>query len=130
METPAPSSRGFFASLQGLGSGLIATLHDRVELFSLELHEEKFRLIQIFIWISSAIFFGMLTIAFGSAALVYQFPEESRGKALLGLTFFFALTVVGLILGFRHYLKRQPKPFSGTLNELKEDVRVSSGGIG
>jgi len=128
METPPPASRGLFASLQGLGTGLLATLHDRVELFSLELHEEKYRLIQIFIWISAAIFFGMMTLAFGSIALVYLFPAEMRGGALLGLTGFYALAVVSVILGFRRYLARQPKPFSGTLSELKEDVRVSSGG--
>ena len=77
---------------------------------------------------SAAIFFGMMTLAFASMALIYLFPEEMRGGALLGLTGFYALAVVSIILGFRRYLARQPKPFSGTISELKEDVRVSSGG--
>jgi len=126
METGAPASRGLFASIQGLGSGLIATVHDRVELLALELHEEKFRLIQIYIWISAATFFGMMTLAFGSVTLVYLFPESERGKVLAGLTGFYALAVMLIVVAFRRYLARQPKPFAGTINELKEDMRVSS----
>ena len=38
---PAPSTpSGLFASFRALGDGLIASLQDRVELFSVELQEE------------------------------------------------------------------------------------------
>ena len=128
METQAPTSRGLFGSIKGLGHGLISTIHDRLELLSIELHEEKFRLIQIFIWISAAIFSGMMALAFASLTIVYLFPDDSRLAALGGLTALYVLAVGTITLAFRRYLARQPKPFAGTLSELKEDVRVSSNG--
>src|SRR5207248_1856103 len=59
MDTPAPGSSGLLGSLRGFADGLLGSVHDRVELFSLELHEEKHRLVQILIWISAIVFTGL-----------------------------------------------------------------------
>jgi uncharacterized membrane protein YqjE len=119
MESPAPS--GFLASFRVLGDGLAASLQDRLELLSLELQEEKFRLIQIFLWISAAVFTGIMTLAFASLALVYCCPPPYRLSALLGLTLFYSAALAAIIVTFRRYLSRQPKPFAATLHELGED---------
>jgi uncharacterized membrane protein YqjE len=128
MEMRAPSSRGLLGSLQGLSNGLIGTVHDRLELLSIELHEEKFRLIQIFIWISAAIFTGMMAITFASITVVYLFPDESRLKAVAALAGLYTLGVILIIVGFKRYLAKQPKPFEATIHELKDDLHVSADG--
>lgn len=121
MVAPEPASRGFLDSLKGLGEGLLGTVHDRLQLLSLELHEEKFRLIQTFIWISAAVFTGMLAIIFASLTLVYLFWDSARLAVLGGLALFY-LTALGVILAaFRRHLDRQPRPFDATLRELQED---------
>jgi uncharacterized membrane protein YqjE len=119
MESPAPT--GFLASFRALGDGLAASLQDRLELLSLELQEEKFRLIQIFIWISAGVFTGMMTLAFASLTLVYFCPPDGRLAALAGLTLFYGAALGVIAVTFRRYLARQPKPFAATLHELGED---------
>ena len=107
--------------MRALGDGLIASVQDRLELFSLELQEEKFRLIQTFIWISAAIFTGMMALGFASLTLVYLFWESARLAVLGGLTLFYAGALLAIVISFRRYVARQPKPFAATLHEIKED---------
>jgi uncharacterized membrane protein YqjE len=121
METATPGSAGFLASLRTLGDTLLGTVQDRLELFSVELQEEKFRLIQTFIWISAAVFAGLMTITFASLTLVYLFWESARLAVLGGLTLFYGAALVAIILSFRRFIARQPSPFSATRQELGED---------
>lgn len=116
-----PPPAGYLSSLRSLGDGLLASVQDRFELFTVELQEEKFRLIQLFVWISAAIFTGMMVIAFASLTLVYFFWESARLAVLGGLTVLYTAAFVAIIVALRRYLARQPKPFAGTLQELGED---------
>jgi len=119
MATPAPT--GFIGSFLALGEGLLSSVQDRLELLSVELHEEKFRLIQIFIWISAAVFTGMMAITFASLTIVYLFWETARLAALGGLTVLYAVIWAVIVVAFRRYLARQPKPFMATLGEISAD---------
>lgn len=118
-ETPVPT--GFLASFRALGDVLLATVSDRLELFSVELQEEKFRLIRIFLWISAGIFAGMMAVTFASLTLVYLFWESARLAVLGGLAAFYTGALVAIIIAFRRFLARQPQPFAATLQEIKED---------
>lgn len=100
---------------------MLAGAQERVELVSLELQEEKFRLIQTFIWISGAIFAGAMALAFASLTLVYLFWESARLAVLGGLTVAYAAGAVAIVVAFRRYLARQPRPFSATVDELRQD---------
>ncbi len=121
METPPPPPAGIMDSLRSLADGLLASAQDRIGLFSLELQEEKFRLIQIFFWISAVIFLGMMAIMFASLTLVYLFWESARLTVLGGLTLFYAGALLTMIIAFRRNLARQPKPFASTLEEIGAD---------
>ena len=121
MDQPPPASAGFLETCRALGDGLLATVQTRLALFSVELHEEKFRLIQIFIWISAAVFTGMMAVAFASLTLVYLLWESARLAALGGLTLLYGGALVMIVVAFRRYLARLPKPFAATIEELKED---------
>lgn len=120
MDASDPSP-GLLDSIRHFGRGLLASVQDRVELVSLELQEEKFRLIQTFIWISAAIFAAMMAIAFASLTLVYLFWESARLAVLGGLTLAYTGAAVGIIIAFRRFRARQPRPFAGTIEELKQD---------
>lgn len=121
METASTRSTGLLGSFRVLGDSLLGTVHDRLELFSIELHEEKFRLVQTFIWISAAVFTGMMAITFASLTLVYLFWESARLAVLGGLTLLYAAALVVIIVAFRRYLSRQPNPFAATLSEIGQD---------
>ena len=121
METDTPAPAGFLDSFRALGDGLLGTAQDRLELFSVELQEEKFRLIQIFFWISAAVFTGLMTITFASLTLVYLFWESARLAVLGGLTAFYAVALVAIIVGYRRFIARLPTPFLATRQEIRED---------
>ena len=121
MDIPPPAPAGFLDSLRTLGDGLMASVQDRLELFSVELQEEKFRLIQIFFWISAALFTGMMTVMFASLTLVYLFWDSARLAVLGGLTLLYGGSLVAIVLTLRRFLARQPKPFAATLEEIGED---------
>lgn len=121
MPTDPPASPGFLDSFRALGDGLLATAKDRLELFSVELQEEKFRLIQIFFWISAAVFTGMLAITFASLTLVYLFWDSARLAVLGGLTIFYLAALVAIIVGYRRFISRLPIPFQASREELAKD---------
>lgn len=79
------------------------------------------RLIQIFIWISAAIFTGMMAITFGSLVIVYLFWESARLAVLIGLTVLYTAALAVIITAFRRYLARQEGPFNDTLREIGKD---------
>ena len=121
MEPATPASAGFIHSLRSLSDGLLAMVQDRLELFAVELQEEKFRLIEIFIWISAAIFTGMMALAFASLTLVYLFWASARLAVLGGLTLFYTAALVAIIVAFRRFIAHQPRPFPATRQEIGED---------
>ncbi len=121
MDSRSPASPGFLSALSGLGENLIGTLHDRVELLALDLHEEKFRVIRIFIWISAIVFTGMLAILFASITLVYLFWDSARLAALGGFTLLYAVAFGVTIVAFRRHLANQARPFAASLRELNTD---------
>lgn len=121
MESPSTAPTGFTGSLRALGDSLLASLEDRLSLFSVELQEEKFRLIQTFIWICTAIFTGMMAVGFASLTLVYCAPVGARSAVLGGLALFYAVALLTIILALRRFLACQPKPFAATLQEIGED---------
>lgn len=121
MDTPNSSSTGIIDSLRSLGDNLLGSLQDRIELFGIELQEEKLRLIRIFIWVSVAVFSGMLAVVFASLTLVYLFWETARLAVLGGLTVFYTTAVVTIIFTLRRYFAQQPRPFAATVQELAKD---------
>lgn len=121
MDSRAPGSSGLLGNLRGFADGLIGSAHDRLELLAVELHEEKFRLIQIFIWISGIVFLAMLAMVFISFAVVVVLWETARIAAICSLAGLYVAGLIAAVVGFRRYLRAQPKPFAATLSELRED---------
>lgn len=121
MRSGTSASPGLADAARRLIGSLQATLHERAELLSVELHEEKFRLIQIFIWISAALFSGMLALTFASITLVYIFWDTARLAVLCSLTGVYLAALVFTATSFKRYLARQPKPFAATVDELQQD---------
>jgi len=121
MEERESSPPGFLDSLRGLGASLLGTAHDRIELFTVELHEEKVRLLQLLFWIGAIGFSAVMALTFLTVTVVYLFWDNARLPVLVGFAIFYVLTFVAVGLAFRRYLKRQPLPFDATLQELRED---------
>ena len=121
MEKIPRGPEGIIGSIRLLGDNLLASVHDRLELFAIDLQEEKFRLIQTCVWIGAAFFASMMTVVFASLLLVYAFWESARLAVLGGLAAFYGISLVLIIVAFRRFLVRQPRPFSASLQEINQD---------
>lgn len=121
MDGHAPASGGLLGSLRGLVDSVLLSARERLELFSLELREEKLRFVQLFIWVSAAIFSAILAITFGSLAIVYLFWETARLAVLVTFAALYGAAFVGILLYCRKTIARQPRPFDATIAELQND---------
>ena len=111
---------GVFDTLRRLGSTILAILQNRLELLSVELREERVRLVNALLLAAAIVALGFFTLAFAAIALAV-IVWDTFGA--LGL---FALSGLGLVATLIAYwrlrLRLKHWPFlSGTLAELKKD---------
>jgi uncharacterized membrane protein YqjE len=119
--SPPPVSAGFIDSLRTFGGSLVATVHDRVELLAVELHEEKYRLIQTLIWAGLGVFSAVMTTSCLTAMLIYIFWETARLTVLTVFALFYGGVSLVVFLQLRRLWARQPRPLEATLQELAAD---------
>src|SRR5947207_9525712 len=86
MSEPKEKSGGIFSSLRRVLDGGLAIAQNRVELFAVELREEKCRLVEAIIWASAAVAFGMMTLTLLTFVVVILFWEDARVAVLLPLS--------------------------------------------
>jgi len=121
MESPAAKPSSVLTAASSLLDSVLSSVHNRVQILSIELQEEKIRFIQLLIWVGAIVFAGMMTLAFASLTVIYIFWENARLAALGGMTLFYAVGLIVLWKRLQIYLARQPKPFEATLSELEKD---------
>ncbi|MET0262973.1 MAG: phage holin family protein [Rariglobus sp.] len=121
MDDRPHASPGFIASLAGLGDNLIGTLQERLELIAVELQEEKYRLVQLIIWISAVVFAGCMTMTFATITVVYLFWDSARIAVLAGFTGLYGIALFFVVRALRRVFTHQPKPFEATIESLTED---------
>jgi uncharacterized membrane protein YqjE len=121
MESSPPASSGFFKNLSGLGDSLLGALQERIELVSVELQEEKYRLVRLIIWGGAAVFAGVMTLSFATLTIVYLLWDTARLAALGGFTLLYGGVLIWVIMMLRRQFTHQPKPFEATIDSLTED---------
>lgn len=111
---------GLFGLLKRLGDRAVGTVQNRLELFAIELKEEKCRIIQAILLVSAVIALGVTTLALLTFTVVILFWENGRVTALCGLSGLYILATVLALRSLRRLLTTGPA-FEGTLEELKKD---------
>jgi uncharacterized membrane protein YqjE len=104
------------AALTGLSA-----LHNRSELFLVELQEEKNRVIEMFIWIAAVCFSGIMFMGVLTATIILIVPEGSRVYAAGGFALFYLVAAILALLNLKALVKRAALPFSATVEEVKRD---------
>ena len=118
-----PQAEGVRGTLRRLGETILTTLRNRLELFGVELQEEKAWLISTLIWAGAAIFLGGLTVVLAVISIVWLTPEPARPWVLIGLTVLFAFLSAITIASLRRQISAKPASFEATTNELKKDIQ-------
>lgn len=111
---------GILASLRKLIDGGLGITQNRVELFAIELREEKCRLINNFIQAGIVVALGAMAMALLTGAIIVQFWHESPVAVLLALATLYSL---GAFLTWRSLRDQTGKAqsFPATLEEIRKD---------
>jgi uncharacterized membrane protein YqjE len=117
-----PTTEGILASVRRMIETALRSVQNRVELFALELQEEKAWLISTLLWAAAAVFFGGLAIIFVVGTIVYLSPENARPWVLGGFALLFVYLAVNAIIGLRRSMENKKPPLSDTIGELKKDI--------
>ncbi len=112
---------GLGSSARRLADNALAAVQTRVELFALELREEKTSAIELLIWVCTALFFAMMAVIVVTASVILLFPAEGRVYAAAGFAFIYTLAAIWAFTRLRNRLKHQEPPFAETINEFRKD---------
>lgn len=123
MDDHEPASFSLTDALRRVGDALLGTVRNRVELFALEVEEEKYWLITTLLWAGAAMFFTALAIIFVAVTVVWLSPEAARPWVLGGFCVLFIFLAVSAIAGLRGIMRDKPPAFTETVSELKKDAQ-------
>ena len=115
-------SGGLFSSVRRMADTCLSSVHNRVELFGLELQEEKLRLVRLLLWSVAALFASFLAITVITIAVVMCFPQDKRTVAVSAFGVLYAIMAIVLGLKLRSEIKNAPPPLADTTAELKKDL--------
>src|SRR5688572_16317289 len=108
-------SGGLFSSVRRVADTCVSSVHNRVELFALELQEEKTRLVRLLLWTGAALFAGFLAVTVITIAVVALVPEEKRGLAISGFGLLYAAMAIAMALKLRNEIRHAPPPLADTM---------------
>ena len=114
------TNNGLFASAKRLAGLTLATAHNRIELFAVELQEEKCRFVQAVLLTASAIALGVSALTLITITLVVLLWENGRIPVLCTLSGLFIIGSCLVVRSLRKCLASGPG-FKGTLRELERD---------
>ena len=115
-------STAFLAAGRRLVGALWEQAGLRLELFSLELAEERARLIGVLVAIAAIVVAASLAIAFaGLAALIAAWDTPYRVPVAVGFAAGFALIAVAALLAVRHLLGKSSPLFRNSIAEWRRD---------
>jgi uncharacterized membrane protein YqjE len=116
-----PRPRGVLASLRSLSDAVLALLQNRLELFGVEIQEQKERLVKVLVLAAVVVFLGNMAAVVLTVTIVVLAGEKARGPVLIVLSVLYALAAVAAFLALRKELRSGPPPLSETVSELKKD---------
>jgi uncharacterized membrane protein YqjE len=117
-EPPRP---GIFASLRRLSDSGLALLQNRVELFSVELEEQKIRLVRLLVLVAAAVFMANTAVLVLTATIILVVGDKARVPVMICLSLVYLGGATAAVFALRKEIKESPPPFDGTIAELKKD---------
>ena len=108
-------------SLKRFGAATLGLISGHVELFGVELQEQKMHGLSALVWTWLALLAGLLLMIGLSALVLFALWDSYRLQAIIGLCFFYAIALLICLWRLRITLKAASNPFSATRAELVRD---------
>ena len=115
------SPEGWRASLRRIAGSLLGLAQNRVELFAVELQEEKLRAINLVLWFWFALVLATAGLLVGLGALALCLWEAAGYAGLVALSLGALLAAAGVLWAIRRHIQTGPPPFAETAAEFKRD---------
>ncbi|AXK52982.1 MULTISPECIES: phage holin family protein [Pseudomonas] len=115
------SGSGPSASSRRLGAAVLGLLHSHVELFGIELQEQKARTVSLLLFAGLALVFALLLLVGLSALVLILLWDSYRLAGIIGLCVFYTLAAVFCGLRLKSAIFDESSPFHATLEELAND---------
>ncbi|MFJ4143220.1 phage holin family protein [Pseudomonas sp. NPDC089734] len=109
------------SSPRRLGAAFLGLLHSHVELFGIELQEQKARTLSLLLFAGLALVFALLLLTGLSALLLIILWDSYRLAGIIGLCCFYFLAALFCGLRLKEAIFDESSPFSATLEELAND---------
>ncbi len=122
MAANPPPPAGILESLRHFVRTGVGVLQNRVELFSVEVEEQKARLVRVLVLAGAAVFLANTALLAVSVTIVVLAGEQARVAVLIGLSLVYVSAAVWAFLALRKELRSAPPPFQDTVSELKKDT--------
>jgi uncharacterized membrane protein YqjE len=117
---PGPASDQT-SSPRRLGAAFLGLLHSHVELFGIELQEQKARTLSLLLFAGLALVFALLLLTGLSALLLIVLWDSYRLAGIVGLCVFYLLAALFCALRLKAAIFDESSPFNATLEELAND---------
>ncbi|MGH8381991.1 phage holin family protein [Pseudomonas sp.] len=119
MESESIGANG--ASGKRLGAAVLGLLHGHVELFGIELQEQKARTLSLLLFAGLALVFALLLLVAVSGLVLVLLWDSYRLAGVIGLCVFYGLAALFCGLRLKAAVYDESSPFSSTLEELAKD---------
>jgi uncharacterized membrane protein YqjE len=109
------------SSPRRLGAAFLGLLHSHVELFGIELQEQKARTLSLLLFAGLALVFALLLLTGLSALLLIVLWDSYRLAGIVGLCVFYTLAALFCAMRLKAAIFDESSPFNATLEELAND---------
>jgi uncharacterized membrane protein YqjE len=120
MDTSTEPSPGLFSAVRRLLNTALAGVENRIELFLVELREERFRIFEVLLLGCAAALLGFMALLTVTVTLVVVFWDSARVQVLVVLSAGYSVATIGILWRLK-ILLRNWSSFAATLSELKKD---------
>ena len=109
------------SSSRRLGAAVLGLLHSHIELFGIELQEQKARTVSLLLFAGLALVFALLLLIGPSALVLILVWDTYRLAGIIGLCVFYSLAALFCGLRLKAAVFDESSPFHATLEELAND---------
>jgi uncharacterized membrane protein YqjE len=109
------------SSPRRVGAAFLGLLHSHVELFGIELQEQKSRTVSLLLFAGLALVFALLLLVGLSALVLILLWDTYRLAGIIGLCVFYTLAAGFCGLRLKAAIFDESSPFHATLEELAND---------
>ncbi|KPA90571.1 MULTISPECIES: phage holin family protein [Pseudomonas] len=109
------------SSSRRLGAAVLGLLHSHIELFGIELQEQKARTVSLLLFAGLALVFALLLLIGLSALVLILVWDTYRLAGIIGLCVFYSLAALFCGLRLKAAVFDESSPFHATLEELAND---------